>query len=169
MFTVDVKDKQIEAVFSGLEGRLSDPSELMAQLGELLLDSTLARFQEGKAPDGSPWAPKSSATIKAYERRKQTVSFKPLIGPTKTLSSPSNFAVSSGGDWARLSSRAIQSAVMQFGAKKGAFGSYQGKGFGGSSPTVSIPWGDIPARPFMGISAGDQENIEAALMAWITQ
>ncbi|WP_206184198.1 hypothetical protein [Thioclava sp. IC9] len=66
-----------------------------------------------------------------------------------------------------VSSRAIQSVVMQFDAKKGGFGSYQGKGVGGSSPTVSIPWGDIPARPFMGISAGDQENIEAAIVEWL--
>lgn len=168
MFTVEVKDKQIEATLSGLDAKLTNAAPLMSQIAELLLDSTIERFQTGTAPDGSPWAPKSSTTIAAYKARGEAVSLKPLIGATRSLSSPTNFATSSGEDWARVSSLAIQSAVMHFGAKKGAFGSYQGKGFGGTTPTISIPWGDIPARPFMGISEADEENVMAAVGEWVT-
>jgi len=120
VISVEVNDKQITATLAGIESKLANQGELMAQIAELLLDSTVARFQTGTAPDGTPWAPKSSTTIAAYEARKEPVSLKPLIGPTKSLSDITNFSTASGDDWARISSRAIQSAVMQFGAQQGA-------------------------------------------------
>lgn len=168
MISVEVNDKQITATLAGIEGKLANQAELMAQIAELLLDSTVERFQTGTAPDGTPWAPKSSTTIAAYEARKEPVSLKPLIGPTKSLSNISNFATASGDDWARISSRAIQSAVMQFGAPQGAFGAFMGIDKRGRRHFHSIPWGDIPARPFLGISAEDEENVMAAIEEWLS-
>lgn len=167
MITIEVDDKLIIATLTGIEGKLENSGGLMAQIAELLLDSTVERFQTGKAPDGTPWAPKSSTTIAAYEARKEPVSLKPLIGPTKSLSSITNFATSSGDDWARISSRAIQSAVMQFGAPQGAFGAFMGIDKRGRRHFHSIPWGDIPARPFLGISDEDEENVMAAVKEWM--
>ncbi len=160
MFTLQVKDDGTQAALSELAAKLTDMTPLMAQIVEFLLDGTLDRFKTGHAPDGSAWAAKSQTTIDAYIRRKQPVSFRPLIGPTKTLSAASSFATSSGADWARLSARPIQSAVMQFGAKKGAFGN--------NKAGRPIPWGDIPARPFMGVSDQDHDNILAAVAEWIS-
>ena len=122
MISLEVKGNDTALAFAELDRRLTDLSPIMAQIAEFLLDTTLARFQEGVAPDGSPWAPKSPSTIAAYQARKQAISYRPLIGPTKSLSAATNFATASGQDWARISSRAIQSAVMQFGAKQGALG-----------------------------------------------
>ncbi|MFD2174844.1 phage virion morphogenesis protein [Rhodobacter lacus] len=167
MFAVEVNDKQITATLDGIEGKLANQADLMAQIAELLLDSTVERFQTGTAPDGTPWAPKSSTTIAAYEARKEPVSFKPLIGPTKSLSAITNFATASGEDWARISSRAIQSAVMQFGAEKGAFGAFMGLDKRGRRHFHSILWGDIPARPFLGISSADEEAVIAAIEEWL--
>ncbi|MEQ3671482.1 MAG: phage virion morphogenesis protein [Pseudophaeobacter sp.] len=56
-------------------------------------------------------------------------------------------------------SNAIQSAVMQFGAAKGAFGT--------ASNGSSIPWGNIPARPFIGISEEDETNLALELEEWL--
>ena len=151
MISLEVKGNDTALAFAELDRRLTDLSPIMAQIAEFLLDTTLARFQQGVAPDGSPWAPKSPSTIAAYQARKQAISYRPLIGPTKSLSSATNFATASGQDWARISSRAIQSAVMQLGAKKGAFGA--------NKAGRPIPWGDIPARPFLGTSAKDQAGL----------
>lgn len=159
MITIEIKDGQLEAALADLQGRLTDLSPVMAQIAEFLLDSTVDRFKTGTGPDGTPWAAKSPTTIEAYRRRKQRVSFRPLIGPTRMLSKESNFSTASGADWARVSSRAIQSAVMQFGAKKGAFGA--------NKAGRPLPWGDIPARPFLGVSKGDEENIGAVVEAWL--
>lgn len=159
MITLQVKDDGTQAALSELAAKLTDMTPLMAQIVEFLLDGTLDRFKTGQAPDGSTWAAKSQTTIDAYISRKQPMSFRPLIGPTKTLSAASSFATSSGADWARLSARPIQSAVMQFGAKKGAFGN--------NKAGRPIPWGDIPARPFMGLSAEDSNTVLTVLGNWI--
>jgi len=42
-------------------------------------------------------------------------------------------------------------AVQQFGAKKGAFGR--------TRRGAPIPWGDIPPRPFLGLSDADRRSI----------
>lgn len=42
-------------------------------------------------------------------------------------------------------------ATQQFGAKKGEFRS--------TKNGAPVPWGDIPARPFLGISADDEDKI----------
>lgn len=155
MISLEVKGDDPALAFAELDRRLTDLSPIMAQIAEFLLETTLARFQQGVAPDGSPWAPKSPSTIAAYQARKQAFSYRPLIGATRSLSSAANFATASGQDWARISSRAIQSAVMQLGAKKGAFGA--------NKAGRPIPWGDIPARPFLGTSAEDQAGLVAIL------
>ena len=46
----------------------------------------------------------------------------------------------------------IYAAVMQLGAAQGEFGARIGKDKNG-------PWGDIPARPFLGVGPTDRENI----------
>ena len=48
---------------------------------------------------------------------------------------------------------------MQFGARYGAFGTISRGG--------SIPWGNIPARPFLGISDTDRSNIAATVEEWL--
>ena len=53
----------------------------------------------------------------------------------------------------------IYAAVHQFGAKKGQFGTAKN----GSS----IPCGDIPARPFIGVSDADESRIVEMLSEWL--
>jgi len=46
----------------------------------------------------------------------------------------------------------VYAAVHQFGAAQGAFGN--------TSRGSPIPWGDIPARPYLGLSDDDRQEIE---------
>lgn len=59
-----------------------------------------------------------------------------------------------------MGSNLIYAAVQQFGAGKGQFGN-----MANGSP---IPWGNIPARPFLGISPEDETNILALIADFIT-
>jgi phage gpG-like protein len=52
----------------------------------------------------------------------------------------------------------IYAAVQQFGAAKGAFGR--------TSRGAPIPWGNIPARPFLGISAEDEPLMLEIVAEW---
>lgn len=162
MFTIEIKDAEVERALTGLQALLSDLSEVMNEIGQALLYSTQQRMLVGQSPDGSPFAPRSASTLKAYERRKQKPGPYPLW-LTQTMRQQINFQ--SGADFASIGSNALQARVMQFGAKQGQFGARMGrtkKKDGGPASRdyfYHLPWGDIPARPFLGLSATDRNNI----------
>ena len=116
---------------------------------------------EFKAPDGAAWAPKSQTTIDAYVRRGKAVDRRPLWGPGEGIRLAKSFHTAHGQSWVEIGTNAIQSAVMNFGAKKGAFGK--------TKRGSSIPWGDIPARPFLGLSALDRQNIVELVEEWFEE
>lgn len=159
MYTVEFKSDAVDAALRKLEAQISDLRPLMNEIGEEMLTTTERRFEQGVAPDGTPWAPKSPATLAAYEARGQRVDTRPLFGPNISgVPLRQSLFHETDRNQLMLGTNAIQAAVMQFGAKKGAFGSYQVE-LGQNTVTASIPWGDIPARPFLGVSQIDEENI----------
>ncbi len=162
---IELQTAEAQRVLDELIRRMTDFSQPMQDIGELMVESTRQNFVEGSSPDGVPWAPKSQATLDAYAARKETVSTKPLIGPSRTLSTtifaqPSPTSVSWG-------SAMIQAAVMQFGAQAGEFGATIGRDKNGREFMVSTTWGDIPARPFIGVGEDDETAIVATLEEWL--
>lgn len=167
MYNVEFKSEAAEAALRQLEEQLGDLSQVMNEVGEELLESADRRWMAGLAPDGTPWAPKSDTTLKAYEKRGQTADPRPLIGPNVSgVPLRRSLFHTYGSDYVELGTNAIQAAVMQFGAKKGAFGTYE-VSLGANTVTASIPWGDIPARPFLGISAEDSDNILSLVAGYL--
>ena len=53
----------------------------------------------------------------------------------------------------------VRNSKHQFGAEKGAFGA--------TSRGTPIPWGDIPARPFLGLSADDRDGVRDRILDFI--
>lgn len=162
MINVELKDEDVQRALQQAARALTDMTPLMQELGEMLVESTKARFPKGVGPDGETWAPKSQVTIDAYRRREAKgqnthLDFRPLFGPSGMLFSQIHYEATA--DSIEIGSNMIYAAVMQFGAAKGAFGK--------DSRGHSIPWGNIPARPFLGISATDRGNIVAAVEEWL--
>lgn len=159
MFTTDITPHDFDdlaRLFDRLDKHLSNLAPVFWDLGELLARTTKERFIAGKAPDGTPWAPKSPTTIEAYRRREGDAGSgftRPLIGPSEELSKKIFYEVRA--DSVEIGSALVYAGVMQFGAAKGAFGS-----MANGSP---IPWGNIPARPFLGLSPRDEELIGKTL------
>ena len=145
-----IESAATEAALKRLADALEDPTPAMQDLGELLVRSTKQRFAAGESPDGVKWAPKSQTTLDRYGQRKSNrVDIRPLFGPSGALNSTIYYE--SGRNETLVGSPMIYAAVQHFGAAKGAFGQ--------TSRGASIPWGDIPARQFLGISAEDEVNI----------
>lgn len=142
---------------------LDTPSEVFTDIGELLIEGTKGFFTEGAGPDGTPWIGKSLATVESYRRNEGKgangpVDMRPLFGPTGRLSSEIHYAADAQGvSWG---SSLIYSAVMNFGAAKGAFGT--------ASNGAAIPWGDIPARPFIGLSDQMERDIIDTIEDWLS-
>ena len=157
MIRTQITEDEITGAFDRLAASLSDLSDVMTDVGELMIRSTERNFASGTDPDGNPWVPRSQATLDAYASRKDTWGAHPLIGPSRTLSTTINYeADATSVAWG---SNVIQSAVMQFGAAKGAFGT--------ASNGSSIPWGDIPARPYLGLSEQDRTDIVAIVEEYL--
>lgn len=128
---------------------LGDLTPVYRDIGEYMVEATRKRFVQGVAPDGSKWAPKSAATLERYRQLGYGKLTRPLVGPSRSLSRQIQNFVSKGG--VLIGSSLIYSGVMQDGAAKGAFGKdRRGR---------SIPWGRIPARVWLGISAADDAAI----------
>jgi len=159
MITIELKEDEVAAVLNRLSKALTDMTPVMEEIGDMLINSTKERFKEGIAPSGSKWAPKSQTTIDAYRQRGDRVDFRPLFGPTGRLSSEISRVATDQS--VEIGSNLIYAAVMQFGAAKGAFGSTKKGG--------AIPWGRIPARPFLGISEQDRANLIATVDEWLAR
>lgn len=155
---LEIANDQITPALNRLDAALGNPLELFQDLGEYLVKSTTDRFPTGRAPDGSVWAPKSPTTLAAYGARKTNrMDTRPLFGPSGALSSTINYEAF--GDRVEWGSPMIYAAVQQFGAAKGAFGR--------TSRNGPIPWGNIPARPFAGISAEDEVQMLDIVAEWL--
>ena len=150
MFKLEINDTAANAALDALAEVLDDLTPAMQEIGEFLVRTTKLRFVEGASPGGAAWAPKSQTTKDAYRRRGDRVDDRPLFGPSGALSG-TIFSIPSSQS-VEVGSPMIYSAVMQRGAAQGAFGR--------SSRGGPIPWGDIPARPFIGLSDSDQVGVQ---------
>ncbi|MBI2313576.1 MAG: phage virion morphogenesis protein [Betaproteobacteria bacterium] len=179
MIKIEIQDSGVLRALNELLRRGGDLAPALADVGELLVGSTKTRFAEGRGPGGEAWPPNTRATLEAFLYRasgahsktgKRTgtkkgyfrddgrlgakgagvvMSKRPLIGESKRLGSEIVYRVS--GNTLLVGSALEYSAVQQFGAKKGAFGK--------TRRGAPVPWGDIPPRPFLGISDADRAGI----------
>lgn len=145
MITIEFRDGEILAGIDRLQDQLGDMTTFMSDLGELLVASTKARFAAGTDPDGTAWTPNSAATL-----ARKTDS-RPLFGTSGSLNS--QIFSAAGADYVQIGSDRVYAAMMQFGGTKEQW------------PHL---WGDIPARPYLGLSDEDKENILAETRDWLS-
>jgi phage virion morphogenesis protein len=158
MADVVIQNDEITGALTRLSAFLSDMTPAFQDIGEIVIDSTKQRFAQGIAPDGSRWAPKSQTTLEKYgSRTSNRIDVRPLFGPSGALSS--QIFYEAGPDGLQWGSPMIYAGTQQFGAAQGAYGR--------TSRNGPIPWGNIPARPFLGLSPEDEVNVTEALAEWL--
>lgn len=141
--TITLDDTEFSRWLQRTIGSLSNPTDALREIGEVLVQSTQARFGTKKAPDGSGWAANSPVTIAIKGHGSQ------LRGKSKALGDLIHYELD-GTKAVEIGSNMEYAAVQQFGQPKGASGSWRG---------APIPWGDIPQRPFVGVSQEDEDRI----------
>lgn len=156
--TLYIDDSEVIDGLNDLLQILRGPQPILTEIGEYMTGATKERFADGVGPDGVRWVMNSQATIEAHLGRYRRTTRKdgrinargaavvqskrPLIGEGRSLSTQIYYTVSS--DELRVGSPMKYAAMQHFGGTKAQF------------PHL---WGDIPARPFMGLSDPDEREI----------
>jgi len=148
-------DAEVLAALERLSRATAQPRPALLAIGESMVESTKKRFETSTAPDGSRWTPNSETTylgmVNSFGKSNfgksgrinargatRVAGKKPLVGETRMLSTQINYEVDTEG--LRVGSPMVYAAMQQFGGTKSKF------------PNL---WGDIPARPFLGVSDSD--------------
>ena len=166
---IELTDRSGLDYLHGLLERAQDMRPVLMEIGEDMAETTKARFATATSPDGTAWAPNTALTLARYSSLfsfKKDGDFtkasaaklagkKPGTGETRMLGTTINYQVQ-GADAVGIGSPMVYAGTFHYGAKSGEFGFGIYATRNGSFP---IPWGDIPARPFLGASDEDQTNI----------
>ena len=157
MIKIEFNDAEVQAALGNLSDALTDMSPVMNRIGMFLVASTEKRFDDTEAPDGSQWAPRSPVTLAIYAREKPPPTFGPVLHKSGTLRQSINHSY--GPDEVTVGTNVFYAQVQQLGAVKGSLGAYWFTSEKGKQVDGSSPWGNIPARPFIGVSDSDRVGI----------
>lgn len=155
-WTAELETELAARQLADLVERMDRPVGFYKGLGEYMTEVAIPRnFASESAPDGTPWARLSPITI----ARREAAGHTPIqiLRASGGMAAGINYEASDRN--VRIGSPAIQAAVMQFGAAQGAFGRTKRSG--------PIPWGRIPARPFLGLSSEDGTEIIRIAEDWL--
>lgn len=140
---------ELQDLFEKLLSLIKDTGGITGNIAEILLAGVQENFlQSGRENNSSgTWKPLSPVTLERRGRYRNSpiLRVKNLLYQSLQQSHDDKSAV--------VGTNMKYAATMHFGAKKGEFGSYRGPS--GTWKPRPIPWGDIPARPYM--TATDQE------------
>jgi phage gpG-like protein len=172
--------ESIIRIFTRLSERMRDMTPVYDELSEIMIESVQTNFEQGGRPD--KWKRSKRARGEDTGGDGQFSTGRTLInkgGSGGLLGSihrvPSNSKVI-------IAAGKVYAAAMHFGAQKGEFGtvmarvgahnrmSVNGKEYRVMAHTRSqmVPWGNIPARPFMMIQTEDIEEMNKAVIKYLT-
>lgn len=145
MLRIDIDNTAVLDALQRLTARAQDLRPALMEIGEEIAESTKERFRTGVAPDGTEWDANSNVTVAIYNNMFASPGAKkPLVGETRRLSSEISWQLTGSGGGVEIGSSLPYANMHQFGGTRSQW------------PHL---WGDIPARPFLGISASDETTI----------
>ena len=183
-FEIEVKGG-IQVLLNQIERRVNWLKPAMDLIGDIALSSIHANFQDEGRPRG--WAKLSNTTINIRKKLNRW--------PGKILQRGGAagglvgaISARANDDEVRLAANKPYATTQHFGAKKGSFGTVAAtvkahtrkisQAFGrpieprdvkvkAHTRKMTLPWGDIPARPFMMIQDEDWEEIKETLAEFL--
>lgn len=153
---VSVDDRAARQLIEQIERRAADLTPAYPAIGGALVADAQMTFRAARDPWGVPWAPLSQTTLMRRAARRTggqpfrrdgrlkkaaagiIASAKPMLD-TGVLRNSITFRIE--GATLVVGTNLAKAGPLQFGARKGAYGRTARGG--------PIPWGDIPARPFL--------------------
>ena len=143
MLEIKIDDKEMRDLLNKLQDKFEDTTPIMMEIAAKMNQAVEDNFEQEGRPS---WDDLSNVTKKKRARRGYLGKILHETGSLQDSITPFY-----DKDTAGVGTNKIYAKVMQFGAKKGAFGK--------DKHGRSIPWGNIPARPFMQITEEDKNEI----------
>jgi phage gpG-like protein len=126
------------------------PKQISAASAAILREDIRRLFTDGGEPAGS-WAPTIAKYRQRGQKRKISGTVRPLWHRGVLRKS---ITVAKEGNTSWVQTNQIKAPTLHYGAKQGQFL---------ATSRRLVPWGDIPARPFMIVPSGTPEKVEEAL------
>jgi len=126
MIEIEVNDKKVISALNKLQKKAGDLTPILDEIGDLIASEVALNFRDASDPYGKPWQ-----ELKHRDG-------KPLndTGRLKDSITYNIFGYS-----VEVGTNVEYAPTHQFGAKKGQY-------------AKGVPWGDIPARPFLPTEEG---------------
>ncbi|MVA40667.1 phage virion morphogenesis protein [Agrobacterium vitis] len=146
-YKATIDDADMREKLAELIGKMQRPAGFYKNVGEHLLNSVKDNFENESAPDGSRWKTLSQAT---RDQREKKYGHAPtaILRASGDLANSINMQASDTD--VRIGSSLIYAAIHQFG------------GDAGRGNKVNIP-----ARPYLGLSAADEDEVVAIAEEWL--
>jgi len=154
MIEVEMDSAEARQLLNELKTRLGDLGPVLEAVGQITQSGTQQRFVDQRGPDGQAWAPLSAVTL---ARRRKAGRGAQILRDTGRLMNSISYRV--GGESVSVFTNVIYAGTHQYGARKGAYGR--------TRRGAPIPWGHIPARPFLGYSSEDNEAVIEVLQGYL--
>lgn len=165
--SIRIEDQALKVLLNQAAARFDNLKPLNERIAELMAASIRENFEAGGRP--AKWKPSK----RAKGQRGQTLRDTNVLMNSITGKGAATRAVAGTTD--------KRAAVHHFGAKRGSFGTVQAavrahlRKIRGKEQKVrshsrqqQMPWGDIPARPFMLLQPDDLVEIKGMVGAYLT-
>ena len=146
VINVSINDDEVTKALNDLVYRAANPRPAMVEIAGVMEDATERAFASESDPaTGVAWDPLSAVTValRPYRKGGQILQDSGLLA--------ASIVTDSGLGFAEIGTNYPPAPTHQFGARQGEYGR--------TSRGGPIPWGDVPARPFLGIGPTDEEDI----------
>jgi len=167
MIVFELKDDGLHKRLESLTTAMGNMSSVMESIGDTLVNNVQACFMDQSEPWGTGWKPLAAST-KARRRKGKGGGSDRILRDTGHLMN--GISYTAGKDSVIIGPNVPYAGTHQFGAAKGSFGTFAvriaehmrrvaGKKrkkikVSAYVRRVKVPWGTVPARPFMPIRGG---------------
>jgi phage virion morphogenesis protein len=160
MIEINLLSGEAEKALRDLASRVQNLRPALKAIGERMVESTKQRFVTSTAPDGTQWEPNKPSTIAKYTHRvsgTMTKDRKLMTKKGEQRWDSKKPLIDSGTLGEQIHARLIDNKTL-FVYSSMEYAAMQQ--FGGTKAEFPQLWGDIPPRPFLGVSAEDNAMIE---------
>lgn len=175
LLNLDLRDDDVAlADLGALIGRVENPEPMYRDIGQALITSTHHRWDQGIAPDGSPWPP--SLRVVAHGGKTLILSSR-LYRSITANASPTGVEVGTNVIYAAIHqlggviSKAARTAVLHFKTNKRTGVSRfakPSKADRARKATIGAHTIGMPERPFLGLDQDDPRTIQTIVENYLS-